>query len=79
MICGIGVFLGVLIVPRLGDLFGRKPVLFTALCGSIVPLVMVTFTKSVMVVNIGAGLAGPCIIARMGCGFLLLMEHMPSK
>ena len=30
-------------------------------------------------VDIGAFLAGPCIIARMSCGFIMLMEHMPKK
>jgi len=70
--------LGVLIVPRLGDLFGRKPIVTAALWGSLAPLALVTFPKSVIMVDIGAFLAGPCIIARMSCGFLLLMEHMPT-
>ena len=79
MCCLFGIFLGVFFVPRMGDLVGRKPVLQTALIGSLLPLAMVTFTKSVLVVDIGAFIAGPCIIARMSCGFLLLMEHMPTK
>ena len=78
MICLGGIFLGVIIIPRLGDLYGRRPIVIMALFGSIVPLAMVSFTKSLLVVDIGAGLAGPVIIARMSCGFLLLMEHMPT-
>mmetsp|Transcript_31444 Transcript_31444/g.39056 ORF Transcript_31444/g.39056 Transcript_31444/m.39056 type:complete len:281 (+) Transcript_31444:37-879(+) len=78
-LCLVGIFFGVMFIPRMGDLFGRKPVVQIALIGSLVPLAMVTFTKSLIVVDIGAFLAGPCIIARMSCGFLLLMEHMPTS
>ena len=79
MICLAGIFLGVFFVPRMGDLIGRKPILQSALIGSLIPLAMVTFTSSIVVVDVGAFIAGPCIIARMSCGFLLLMEHMPTK
>ena len=75
----VGVFLGVLFIPRLGDLIGRKPVFIACLIGSLPALIMVTFTTSPLVVTIGAFIAGPCIIARMSCGFLMLMEHMPQK
>ena len=75
----VGIFLGVLIIPRLGDLIGRKPVFQAALIGSIPCLVLVTFVTKVYLVDIGAFLAGPCIIARMSCGFIMLMEHMPKK
>ena len=71
----VGIFLGVLIVPRLGDLYGRKPVFWAALLGSIPLLCMVTFSTSPLVVDIAAFLAGPTIIGRMACGFLMLMEH----
>ena len=77
--CMVGIFLGVLIIPRLGDLIGRKPVFWTSLWVSIAPLVVVAFTSSLLVIDIAAFLAGPCIIARMSCGFLMLMEHMPRK
>ena len=68
-----------LVIPRFGDLVGRKPIFQAALVGSIPCLVMVTFAKQVLWVDIGAFVAGPCIIARMSCGFIMLMEHMPKK
>ena len=79
MLCLGGIFLAVLVVPRLGDLFGRRPIVQTALITSIAPLVMVVFTDKLWLVDFGAFIAGPCIIARMSCGFLLLMEHVPTK
>ena len=79
IICMTGLFLSVLFVPRLGDLFGRRPILMTAFLGSIVPLAVVSFAKQVWLVDTVAFLAMPCIIARMSCGFLLLMEHVPRK
>ena len=72
----IGIFLAVLIVPRLGDLYGRKPVFWAALLISIPLLCMVTFSSSNVLVDVGVLLAGPCIIGRMSCGFLMLMEHV---
>lgn len=77
--CMVGIFLGVIVVPRLGDLIGRKPVYWASLVWSVPCLVLVSFTTKVLVVDIGAFMAGPCIIARMSCGFLMLMEHMPTK
>lgn len=77
--CSVGVFLGVLVIPRLGDLIGRKPVFWASLFGSMPALLLITFTSKVLVVDIGAFLAGPCIIARMSCGFLMLMEHMHTN
>jgi len=79
IICMTGLFLSVLFVPRLGDLFGRKPIVQVAFLGSIVPLSIICFTKKVWLVDVAAFFAGPCIIARMSCGFLLLMEHVPRK
>lgn len=75
----VGIFLGVLVIPRMGDLVGRKPILQAALIGSIPCLVAVSFVTKVWMLDIFALLAGPCIIARMSCGFLMLMEHMPRK
>ena len=72
----IGIFLAVLVVPRLGDLYGRKPVFWGSLLCSIPLLFLVTFSSSVLLVDIGVLLAGPCIIGRMSCGFLMLMEHV---
>lgn len=77
--CMVGIFLGVLVIPRLGDLVGRKPVFYAALIGSIPCLILVTFTSRLLWIDIGAFIAGPCIIARMSCGFIMLMEHMPKK
>ena len=79
VVCMIGIFLSVMFVPRLGDLFGRKPVVYASIIGSVAPLLLVVFTTKVWVVTVGAFFAGPCIIARMSCGFLLLMEQVPTK
>ena len=72
------IFLGVLFVPRLGDLLGRRPVVYTGLIFSIPVLCGATFAAKLLTLDIVVLFAGPCIIARMGCGFLLLMEHMPT-
>ena len=77
--CMLGIWIGVMFVPRMGDLYGRKPVFLASLFLSIPCLCMTTFFRSVYMVDLGAFLAGPCIIARMSCGFLLLMEHMPTQ
>ena len=75
----MGIFLGVLVIPRLGDLVGRKPIFQAALIGSIPCLVIVSFVSQVLWVDIGAFFIGPCLIARMSCGFIMLMEHMPKE
>ena len=77
--CMVGIFLGVIFIPRLGDLIGRKPVFFCALWGSVPTLAIVAFVTNLVTIDIATFLAGPCIIARMSCGFLMLMEHMPRK
>ena len=76
--CMLGIWVGVIFVPRMGDLYGRKPVFLAALWGSIPCLGLIVAFKKVLVVDIAAFVAGPCIIARMSCGFLMLMEHMPT-
>lgn len=75
----VGIFLGVLVIPRLGDLVGRKPIFFAALWGSIPTLAVVCFVSKLSILDAATFLAGPCIIARMSCGFLMLMEHMERK
>ena len=75
----VGIFLGVIVIPRLGDLVGRKPVFFAALWGSVPSLAVVSFVDNLAILDGATFLAGPCIIARMSCGFLMLMEHMPRK
>jgi len=77
--CFLGIFLGVLIVPRIGDLVGRKPVFWASLFASLPALILVTISSSLLAVDIAAFCAGPCIIARMSCGFLMLMEQMEKK
>ena len=39
---------------------------------------MVSLTTNTLVAYIAAFGVGPALIARMGCGFLMLMEHMPT-
>ena len=75
----VGIFLGVLFIPRIGDLVGRKPVFWVGLIASIPALVLVTITSNLLLLDIAAFLSGPCIIARMACGFLMLMEQMERK
>lgn len=77
--CMIGIFLGVIVIPRLGDLVGRKPVFLVALWGSVPSLAVVCFISNLAILDGATFLAGPCIIARMSCGFLMLMEHMERK
>ncbi len=72
----VGAFIGVLFIPRLSDLYGRKPIFWIAVICSIPSLFVVTISSSLLLVDIAAFLAGPCVIARMACGFLMLMEQM---
>lgn len=75
MICAIGIFLGVLFIPRLGDLYGRKPIFFSSMILSIPVLAVVAFANNLILLYVFVFFAGPAIIARMSCGFLMLMEH----
>ena len=77
--CYIGIFVSVIFIPRLGDILGRRPIFVSALWGSIPVLCLIVFVSKVALVDLAAALAGPAIIARMSCGFLMLMEHMERK
>ena len=75
-LCAIGIFLGVLVIPRIGDLIGRKPMFMGSMILSIPVLAIVSFTKNLTLLYVAVFFAGPAIIGRMACGFLMLMEHM---
>ena len=74
----IGIFIGVLFVPRMGDLYGRKKVFWFSLILTIPAIAFVSVTKKVLFVDIATFFCGPGIIGRMSAGFLMLMEHMPT-
>ena len=74
--CMLGIFLSVLIIPRLSDLVGRKPLFMASMIVSIPILFFESFLGNLILVYICSFLAGPAIIGRMSCGFLMLMEHV---
>ena len=74
----VGFVLGVVFVPRLGDLFGRKLIVQIALIESIPCLVVYAIATTPLAVQIAGFFQGPAFIAKIGCGFLMLLEHMPT-
>lgn len=75
----LGIFIGVIFIPRLGDIFGRKPLFLGALWLSLPILLLMIISRRVLLVMIGAFVIGFCIIGRMSCGFVLLMESVERK
>jgi MFS family permease len=71
--------LSCLFIPRLGDLYGRKPIYLTAIIMQIPVYAICAWSKSLTVVYVGAFALGPTIIGRMSCGFFLLMEQVPQR
>lgn len=74
-----GVFLGCLIIPRLGDLYGRKPVYLGSMIVQGPVLLIVCLTDNLKLLYVVVFIFGASIIGRMSCGFLLLMEHVPRE
>lgn len=74
-----GVFVGCLFAPRLGDTLGRKPVYLFSMFASVPIIGAAASLKSLYVIYFAGFCIGPAIIARLSCGFLLLMEHVPRK
>ena len=74
-----GVAIGCLFIPRLGDLYGRKPVWLVSMLVQGPVLLFAATTTNLMLLYIVVFIAGPIIIGRMSCGFLLLMEHAPRR
>lgn len=74
-----GSAIGCLFMPRLGDLLGRKPVFCFSLAFQAPLLASITFLHGIKLIYIAAFFFGICIIGRMACGFLLMMELVPTK
>lgn len=74
-----GSAIGCLFMPRLGDLLGRKPVFCFSLAFQAPILASITFIHGLKIIYIAAFFFGICIIGRMACGFLLMMELVPTK
>jgi MFS transporter, putative metabolite:H+ symporter len=74
-----GALLGCLFMPRLGDVFGRKPVFAWCLLGQSLLFGVATFVDSYIILLVSAFLIGPLYVGRLACGFLLLMELVPKK
>lgn len=75
----IGISLGCLFVPRLGDLYGRKLIFLISMFVQAPIYAVASWTSNLKIVYGMCFLIGPCIIGRMSQGFLLLMELVPSK
>jgi MFS family permease len=74
-----GSAIGCLFMPRLGDLWGRKPVFCASLAVQVPLMFSITYLTGLKVIYGAAFIFGICIIGRMACGFLLMMELVPSK
>ena len=77
--CMFGIWVGVLFVPRMGDLYGRKPVFCASLTLQVLPYVFMALSSRLWVIYLAAFVFGFCIIGRMSAGFLLLMELVHSR
>ena len=75
----IGVTIGCLFLPRLGDLYGRRIIFIVSLSCQTPILFMSAWTSNIYVLWTVAFLLGPCIIGRMSSGFLILMESVPTR
>ena len=75
----IGISLSCLIIPRLGDLYGRKPLYVFALVLQIPVYILACVFNHMVPIYVVAFFLGPCVTGRMACGFLLLLEMVPSR
>lgn len=75
----LGLGVSCLFLPRMGDIYGRKPIYMFALCLQVVVYMMACIVTTLKNVYIVVAFLGPCVIGRMACGFLLLMEIVPRK
>jgi MFS family permease len=65
-------------MPRLGDVYGRKPVFIYCLLAQGVFFAIATFWHNLLVLYVSAFLIGPMYIGRLAAGFCLLMELVPK-
>lgn len=72
-----GVAISCLFIPRMGDLYGRRYVYITAICAQVPVYAAACYFKGLYPVYVAAFFLGPCVIGRMACGFLLIMEQVP--
>lgn len=75
----VGVGLSCLFIPRMGDLYGRKPMYIFALVLQIPVYTLACVLNKVLPIYVVAFALGPCVTGRMACGFLLLLEMMPKR
>ena len=69
-----GVALSCLFIPRMGDLYGRRFIYITAICAQVPVYFVAAYFSNIYYVYVAAFFLGPCVIGRMSCGFLLIME-----
>jgi len=69
-----GVAISCLFIPRMADLYGRKNIFVVALLSQVVVFCVAGIPSNIYLVYVGAFFLGPCVIGRMSCGFLLIME-----
>lgn len=66
-------------MPRLTDVYGRKPVFCWSLLGQSFLFGVASFVDNYIILLVGAFLIGPMYVGRLCSGFLLLMELVPKK
>jgi len=69
-----GIAISCLFIPRMGDLYGRKYIFITAIFAQVPVFFVAGYFSGIYPVYVAAFFLGPCVIARMSCGFLLIME-----
>ena len=69
-----GVAISCLFIPRMGDLYGRRIIYITAICAQVPVYFVAGYFPGLYPVYAAAFCLGPCVIGRMSCGFLLIME-----
>ena len=74
----IGLGISCLFLPRMGDIYGRKPIYVFALSLQIIIYIAANNVRTLKEIYVVAAFLGPCVIGRMACGFLLLMELVPE-
>ena len=75
----LGMSISCLFIPRMGDLYGRKPLYVIALAMQIPVYTCLCLFKKMMPMYITTFFLGPTVTGRMACGFLLLLESVPKK